>query len=607
MAPSLHMGMGAIPYEAGTAFRVWAPFAENVSVAGEFNGWSEAAQPLTSEGNGYWSADVPGAIVGQQYKYVMVNDSTKFWKNDPYAREIREEQGLRGIMNSLIHPPDYPWGVERFALPPWNELIIYELHIGTFNDEPTPGPGKFGGVIQKLPYLRDLGINAIEVMAAGEFTTDLSWGYNPAYIFAIEQSYGGLTGLKDLVDAAHLHGIAVIFDVVYNHFGPEGLDQSVWRFDGWSQGTYGGIYFYNDDRASTPWGVANRPDYGRGEVRQYLRDNALTWLEARHMDGLRWDATNYIRNIGYGGDQATGIPDGWNLMQWINNEIDARHPGGDKISIAEDMQNNEWVTKDSGAGGAGFDAQWDADFVHVVRASVIGAADDARDMYAVAAAIYHRFNLDAFERVIYIDSHDEDANGRSRVPEEIWPGNAGSWWSRKRSTLGAGIVSTAPGIPLFFQGQEFVEDGYFRDDRPLDWSKAATYSGIVNLYSDLIKLRRNWYDNTRGLRGQQVNVHHVNNSDKVIAYHRWDTGGPGDDVIVVLNMSSRGYDSYTVGFPREGLWKVRLNSDWDGYSPDFGNYFSYDTTAQTGAKDGMPSSGNVGVGPYTIVVLSQDG
>jgi 1,4-alpha-glucan branching enzyme len=240
MAPSVHMGMGAIPYEAGTAFRVWAPFATNVYVAGEFNGWSEAAQPLTSEGNGYWSTDVPGATVGQQYKYVIVNDSTKFWKNDPYAREVREEAGLPGIMNSLIHPPDYPWGMERFSLPPWNELIIYEMHIGTFNDEPTPGPGKFGGVIQKLPYLRDLGINAIELMAAGEFTTDLSWGYNPAYIFAIEQSYGGITGLKDLVDAAHLHGIAVIFDVVYNHFGPEGLDQSVWRFDGWSHGTYGG-------------------------------------------------------------------------------------------------------------------------------------------------------------------------------------------------------------------------------------------------------------------------------------------------------------------------------------------------------------------------------
>jgi 1,4-alpha-glucan branching enzyme len=111
------MGMGAIPYEAGTAFRVWAPFATNVYVAGEFNGWSEAAQPLTSEGNGYWSTDVPGATVGQQYKYVIVNDSTKFWKNDPYAREVREEAGLPGIMNSLIHPPDYPWGMERFSLP----------------------------------------------------------------------------------------------------------------------------------------------------------------------------------------------------------------------------------------------------------------------------------------------------------------------------------------------------------------------------------------------------------------------------------------------------------------------------------------------------------
>jgi len=139
MAPSVHMGMSAIPYDAGTAFRVWAPFATTVSVAGEFNGWSEAAQPLASEGNGYWSTDVPGATVGQQYKYVIADRATKFWKNDPYAREVRQEPAA-GTTNSVIHPPDYPWDVERFSLPPWNQLVIYEMYIGTFNDEPSPGP-----------------------------------------------------------------------------------------------------------------------------------------------------------------------------------------------------------------------------------------------------------------------------------------------------------------------------------------------------------------------------------------------------------------------------------------------------------------------------------
>lgn len=126
------------------------------------------------------------------------------------------------------------------------------------------------------------------------------------------------------------------------------------------------------------------------------------------------------------------------------------------------------------------------------------------------------------------------------------------------------------------------------------------------MYRDLIRLRRNWSKNTRGLCGQHVHVHHVNNEDKVIAFHRWENGGPGDDVIVVVNMVNRAYDSYTIGFPRKGFWKVRLNSDWKGYSSDFGNHLSYDTTAFQGAKDGMSYNGNVGIGPYSVIILSQD-
>ena len=119
-------------------------------------------------------------------------------------------------------------------------------------------------------------------------------GYNPADIFAIEDNYGGPNGLRRLVDAAHSRGIAVIYDVVYNHLGPSDLD--LWRFDGWSENGAGGIYFYNDWRRSTPWGDT-RPDYGRGEVRQFIRDNALYWLRATSCDGLRWDATGWIRNV----------------------------------------------------------------------------------------------------------------------------------------------------------------------------------------------------------------------------------------------------------------------------------------------------------------------
>lgn len=132
-------------------------------------------------------------------------------------------------------------------------------------------------------------------------------------------------------------------------------------------------------------------------------------------------------------------------------------------------------------------------------------------------------------------------------------------------------------------------------------------SGIHRLYRDLIRLRRNWDNHTRGLRGQHVNDHHVNEMDKMIAFHHWDQGGPGDDVVVVANFTDRSYPSYTLGMPRAGLWLVRFNSDWQVYSTDFGNHPSFDTTAEDGLRDTMPFHTSVGIGPYSVLILSQDG
>ena len=263
-------------------------------------------------------------------------------------------------------------------------------------------------------------------------------------------------------------------------------------------------------------------------MRQYFRDNAIFWLNKYRLDGLRFDLAVNIRNRngnGNNNDPASDLPDGWSLMQWINNEICARQPW--KIIIAEDLQNNEWITNDTGAGGAGFCTQWDAGFVLPIRSAIISANDANRDMLAIRDALYHRYNGNAMQRVIYTESHDEVANGKSRVTEKIWPGNADGWFYRKRSTLGAAIVFTAPGIPMIFQGQEFLEDGYFKNTDPLDWARLQTFSGINLLYCDLIRLSRNWFNQTRGLRGQHINVHHVNNRDKVISFHSWANGGPG--------------------------------------------------------------------------------
>ena len=611
--------MGANCYTgdaAGVTFRVWAPHALKVAVAGTFNGWAPDTLALGSEGNGFWSADVVGAAANDEYKFVLSDASAgTLWHMDPYVTRIRHSGGA---LNGVIDEPAVSASAPGYVTPAWNELVIYELHIRTFlpgdgliqdaNGNPIKtGDGSFIGSFQavtsKLDYLQALGVNAIELLPLGEFMGDISAGYNPAYIFAIEDEYGGPDGFRDFVNEAHKRGIAVIVDVVYNHLGNPAAD--MWRFDGWSENDKGGIYFYNDSRSKTAWGDT-RFDYGRGEVRSYLKDNALRWLQQRLADGLRWDSVGSIRNVNdQNDDHDNDIADGWSLCQWINASIRQSQPW--KISIAEDLKENEWITK-AGDSGAGFNSQWSSRFVNDVRNSLIPADDRSRDMQRLSDTISQGFNGDAFQRVIFTESHDADSNGeQQRLPEMITPGDAWSWAAKKRSTLGAAILLTAPGIPMLFMGQEFLAAGRFNEDQALDWTNAWRFTGIITLYRDLIRLRRNWFNNTRGLRGQNTNCFHINATDKLIGFHRWDTGGQGDDVVVLLNCSDRAFTHYRMGLPSGGgVWRVRLNSDARIYDEFFADSPTFEVDARAEPLDGLGFSGAVNIGAYTAVILSQD-
>lgn len=587
-------GMGAIPHPGGVAFRLWAPHAERVAVVGSFNDWDPAGHPMHAEENGYWYGNVPEARIGDQYKFLLGTARGDIQRIDPYAREVTSSVG-----NAVVHDPDFDWQGDEFHLASWNELVIYELHVGTFNDQESSNqPGEFQSISTRLDHLKKLGVNAIQIMPVGEFAGERSWGYNPAHIFSVENAYGGPLAFKQFVKRAHQKGMAVILDVVYNHLGPNDLD--LWQFDGWSENDRGGIYFYNDHRAHTPWGET-RPDYGRGEVRHYLRDNALMWLEEYHLDGLRFDCTQFIRTIT--GTDEQGLPEGWSLLQWINSQVAEKFPG--RITIAEDLQNNRWLTRDVGAGGAGFGSQWDAMFVHPIRQAVITPQDQERSLAAIGDAILYRYNDDAFDRVIYSESHDEVANGRARVPQEISPNDPKGWYARKRSTLAAAMVFTAPGIPMIFQGQEFLEGGWFRDTVPVNWDQLDEFHGIVRLYRDLIRLRLNQDGFTRGLCGQFTQVYHLNEDSKVVAFHRWDQGGAADDVVVVANFSYQPQNDYVIGFPAPGTWTLRLNSDWQGYNDDFQSHPSTSVDAESGEYDGLPNHGTLSIGPYSVLIFSQ--
>ena len=231
------------------------------------------------------------------------------------------------------------------------------------------------------------------------------------------------------------------------------------------------------------------------------------------------------------------------------------------------------------AGGAGFNAQWDSEFVNPVRQAVIARDDASRDTGAVSRAIEYRYDLDVFRRVIFTESHDEVANGRARVPEDIWPGKVDSWFSKKRSTLGGALVLTSPGIPMIFEGQELLEDRWFQDKVPIDWSRVDDEHGILGMYRDLIALRRNLTNVTRGLCGQNTHLYHFDDERKIVVFHRWDKQGPKDSVVVVVNMMNQNCDGYVIGFPRAGRWKVRFNSDSYNYGPNFANHPTPDVVA----------------------------
>lgn len=586
--------MGASPHARGVTFRVWAPHATRVAVVGSFNDWDGTAHPLKPDANGCWSAQVRAARVGDQYKFLLTTAQGDLLRIDPYARAVTSSAG-----NAIVHDIAFDWGGDAFRIPSWNELVIYELHVGTFHDrEEAPHAGQFPSVGERLAHLARLGVNAIQIMPVASFAGERSWGYNPSHIFAVETSYGGPQALKQFVRRAHQAGIAVILDVVYNHFGPGDLD--LWQFDGWSEDGRGGIYFYNDDRGETPWGKT-RPDYRRREVRRYLRDNVTMWFEEYHVDGLRFDSTHFMRSVR--GIGAHALPEGWSLLQEINHHVASAFPG--RITIAEDLQNNRWLTTPVGAGGAGFGAQWDPAFVHPVRTAVTTPDDADRSLSDVRDALCHRYDQDAFDRVIYSESHDEVANLRARVPQEISPDNPKGWDARKRSTLAAALVLTAPGIPMLFQGQEFLEGGTFRDTVPVDWKQRDEFRGIVELYRDLIHLRLNRAGRSRGLRGQQIAVHHLHQEHKILAFHRWDQGGPGDDVVVIANFSRDIRSEYPIGFPAAGRWTLRFNSDWHGYNDDFENHPSTDVFAKPSPCDGMPCQAEITIGRYSVLIYSQ--
>ena len=343
--------MGAIVHEGGVAFRVWAPNATGVAVTGDWNDWSEEGDPMAPEQGGCWYADLPRAADGHEYSYRIDGPDGSVSRIDPYARVVTNSVG-----NGIVTDGAYDWGDDAFEMPSRNALVIYELHVGTFNR-----PGRTA-TRRAVSPTRSAGSSICGGWASTRSRScrrwssrgDVSWGYNPAHIFAVEGDYGGPTGLKDFVKAAHAAGLAVILDVVYNHFGPSDLD--LWRFDGWGEDEAGRhLLLQRPSRGHRRGATRDRTTAVR-EVRQFIRDNALYWLEEFRVDGLRWDMTlTSARSRGSRATRVTGFRTAGALMA-VDQRRDRGALSGADQHRRRSARTSPGIIASTGDGGAGFDA-----------------------------------------------------------------------------------------------------------------------------------------------------------------------------------------------------------------------------------------------------------
>lgn len=425
-------------------FRVWAPWAGRVAV--RVDGRPGAAIPLDPLERGYWEATVSGVEPGAQYRYVLDERRTF-----PDPASCFQPFGVHGA-SAVVDHASFPWSDREWAGLALTDLILYELHVGTFTPE-----GTFEAIIPHLSYLRDeVGVTAIELMPIAQFSGTRNWGYDGVYPFAPQHSYGGPDGLKALVNACHASGLGVMLDVVYNHLGPEG--NYLPEFGP-----------FLTERYRTPWGPGinfDGPD--SDEVRKFFTASALHWLVDYHIDGFRLDAVHSIYDCGV-------KPFLRELAESVHRE--AERLGRSVLLIGESNLNDTRVTAPGAEGGYALDAQWNDDFHHALHARLTGERNgyyqDFGRLEQLGVALREGFvfcgQWSSYRRrrhgtsarhllpsrlVVYAQNHDHIGNrpGGERL-SALLPFAA---WK-----VASAAVLLAPNVPLLFMGEEYGETAPF--------------------------------------------------------------------------------------------------------------------------------------------------
>lgn len=438
------MKIGAIQQGNTCEFTVWAPHRDQVTL--KICAPTEQLIPMERQAEGYWRISVPDLPPGCRYVYRLEGDTER---PDPASHYQPETVHTA---SQVIDHHSFTWTDGPWSGIPLEQMIVYELHVGTFTPE-----GTFAAIIPRLPVLKDLGVNAIELLPVAQCPGGRNWGYDGVYPFAVQQAYGGPQGLKQLVNACHEIGIAVIMDVVYNHMGPEG--NYLREF---------GPYF--TDKYNTPWGSAINFDDGFSDgVREFFIQNALYWLDLYHIDGLRLDAVHAIYDM-------SAYP----FLRELRDRVHqfSESSGHKRYLIAESDLNDVKIINPPERGGYGHDSQWCDDFHHAVHTLLTheqegyyidyGQLADLEKAYREGYVISGQYSQTRQRRhgnssidrpgqqfVVCIQNHDQVGNRMlgDRLTHLV---------SFEGLKLGAAAMLLSPFVPMLFMGEEYGEDQPFQ-------------------------------------------------------------------------------------------------------------------------------------------------
>jgi 1,4-alpha-glucan branching enzyme len=647
---SWHRARGAQRRKAPTgagpdvvAFRVWAPNARAVEVvlggptgytADDGDGQDTNTEPLPMflTSDGIWGTDQPGfaGFVDRRYMYrVTREDGSINWATDMFSRQQVgtgdiDPQGahysgtpeqLNGRPScsvitdlSLVfpYPPRIPpvgspsqapvadeafWADELNPDHPVphhvEDLVIYELHVGALNPSVTSA-GTFVDALNFIPYLLDLGVNAVELMPMLQFDGSLSWGYGSSHFLAIDSTAGGRDGLKQFVKTCHQNGIAVLMDVVYNHYTPAAA-RAAWQYDStkpshniyyWYEGVeaqYRGANGGYLDNVSSGWA----PDYRDPHVRALFVSSAVLLADELHIDGLRVDQTSSIHS--YNSLHADGSPVGKanifgrKFLRELCQTLKTIQP--DQVLIAEDHSGWPVVTQPADKGGIGFDAAWYVDFYHHLVGEngrgrewaklLLTAAQDATvplamDYFAGAMA------ASSDQKVVYESSHDEAGNDPGSERTILVAVNGAPLvgetrcYAEARCRFACGMSMLSAGTPMFLMGDEvgaqkaYTYNKFNENKEDLESLRRGAGALLFRFYQDIIRFRLA----NSALRSRNIEVVHTNNAGRVLAFRRWE-GATEYLIVASLNNTEFNNPGYILRHPSLGDfgWRECFNSD----------------------------------------------